>query len=150
MKNNKSKHLFLLTFSASALLVALIFVACGNTGGDASTHTGSTEKFREGLYRYEDVNRFGDFCLIRSNGTQLDSGTMTKLKVLFDMEWDTDTSYTLTFKEMVANPMNMELPDLKGMFRKCWVTGINDTSYIETSTSTLNKDTLKVRVIKVK
>ncbi len=150
MKISKKKHLFLLGFSAFGFLAALGFASCGNTVAETKTSNPAVEKFKEGLFRYEDVNKFGDFCLVRSNGTQLDSGTLTQLKVLFDMEWDTDTSYTLTYKETVSNTMNVQLPDLNGMFRKCWVTGINDTSYIETSTSSLNKDTLLVRVIKVK
>lgn len=139
--------------------VAILFniAACGNKNTETATEsktdevaaTDTPQSFRTGRFKYEDQVNFGDFFIIRSADSQIDSGGILKLWVKFDLTWDNDTSYTLKYKETIKNETNVSLPDLNGMFRKCQMTEITDTSYVEISTSSLNKDTLRTKIIRI-
>ena len=141
MKNIQSKHLFLFAFWPLAIAILFNITACG--GGTAGTKSNEElfKKFRKGHFKYGDEAKFGDFVITRTADSQVDSGSLTQLVVKFDMEWETDTSYVLRYKETLANPQNIELPDLTGMNRHCYMTQPDDTSYLEVSTSSLTIDT---------
>ena len=141
MKKIQSKLLFLFAFWPLALAVLFNISACGC--GTASTKSNEElyKKFRTGHFKYADEARFGDFVITRTADSQVDSGALTQLVVKFDLEWETDTSYVLKYKETLANPQNIQLPDLTGMNRHCYMTEPDDTSYLEVSTSSLTLDT---------
>lgn len=120
--------------------------ATTGTGGGP----GDAKNFHTGRFKYEDENVFGDFVLIRSRDTQIDSGGLTKLSVKFDLKWENDTTYKLTYLETLSNGTNVQLPDMTGMHRNCRMTEIKEDSYIEISTSSLNKDTLRAKIFKLK
>ena len=155
MKNIQSKHLFLLAFWPLAVAFLFNIAACGNTNAqkDGAVEDGATdakgtpESFQMGRFKYDDFTNFGDFIIIRSKDTQIDSGSATALVVKFDLKWENDTTYKLSYLETLANPNNIQLPELKGMFRNCIMTEVTDSSYIEISTSSLNKDTLRAKIL---
>ncbi|MBK9015705.1 MAG: hypothetical protein IPM82_17470 [Saprospiraceae bacterium] len=127
-------------FAFWPLAMAILFniTACGGINPNS---TASFDKFRTGHFKYADEARFGDFVITRTADSQVDSGTLTQLVVKFDLEWETDTSYVLKYKETLANPQSIQLPDLTGMNRHCYMTEPDDTSYLEVSTSSLTLDT---------
>lgn len=104
--------------------------------------------FKTGRFIYGNSIQFGGFEIIRGKDSQLDSGGYDHLAFMFDLKWDNDTAYTLKYKKTVANPRSISLPDLKGMYRKCFMTQLTDTSYMEISTSSMTKDTIYTTVIK--
>ena len=167
MKNIQSKHLFLSTFSLLALTILFNITACGNEKVESDDARRSLvpqstqptpskpvygkphpEDFRTGHFYYGNNIQFGGFEVVRTKDSQLDSGGFNHLAILFDLAWDNDTAYTLTFKELLANPDAIELPKLKGMYRKCYMTDFTDSSYMEISFSTLTEDTIWTTVIK--
>lgn len=111
---------------------------------------GKADDFKFGRFKYADENQFGDFIIVRSKESQIDSGAMTGLVIKFDLKWTSDTSYIMNFREMLDNPKNIQLPDPKGLVRKCWMSDIREDSYLETSTSTLGPDTIRTRINKLK
>ncbi len=135
MKNTQTLSI-LLCFS-----VLILLTACGNSAP-------SPTDFHVGNFKYGDEARFGDFVIIRTENSQVDSGTKTQLVVKFDLEWETDEAYTLRFNSVVANPQNIQLPELNGMYRKCWITEITDSSYVEVSTTSLSPDTITTQILK--
>jgi len=157
MKNLQSKQLFMSAYIALAAAILFNIAACGNNNAETATDsktgevaaTGTSQSFRTGRFKYDDPVNFGDFFIIRSADSQIDSGGITRLWVKFDLIWENDTSYTLNYKETIKNETNISLPDLNGMFRKCQMTEITDTSYIEVSTSSLNKDTLRTKIVRM-
>ncbi len=111
---------------------------------------GKASDFRTGRFKYDDETKFGDFIIIRSKDSQLDSGSITQLAVKFDLKWVNDTAYTMHFNSIVENPQNISLPDPKGMYRKCWMTDIREDNYLEISTTSMSKDTLRTRISRLK
>lgn len=158
MKMLKAKHL--LTVSLLGMSAVFFILACGNTKVDnkgveptveetSQPQQGRTSPFKEGRFKYADAAKFGDFVITRTKDAQIDSGTLTQLVVKFDIEWTSALSYTLRYNSTVSNPQTISLPDLKGMFRNCWMTEVTDTSYTEISTSSLNKDTIRTPIVKI-
>ena len=163
MKNIQSKHLFLLTLGAIAMTMTVFLScsACGKTSADtqkdaavensatAGAAKGTPESFHTGRFKYDDFTNFGDFIIIRSKDLQIDSGSATALVVKFGLKWENDTTYTLNYLETMANPNSIQLPELKGMYRNCIMTEATDSSYVEISTSSLNKDTLHAKILRL-
>lgn len=159
MKMVKAKCL--LTASLLSLSAVFFILACGNKNIDNKIGEPTTEEtteampgqenpFKEGSFKYADAAKFGDFVITRTKDSQVDSGTLTMLVVRFDMEWTGAMSYTLRYDSILQNPQSIALPDLKGMYRNCWMTDVTDTSYTEISTSSLNKDTIRTPIVKIK
>ena len=111
---------------------------------------GKASDFRTGRFKYDDEAQFGDFIIIRTKDSQMDSGSITQLAVKFDLKWINDTAYTMHFNSIVENPQNISLPEPKGMYRKCWMTDIREDNYLEISTTSMSKDTIRTRISKLK
>ncbi|MBK9015704.1 MAG: hypothetical protein IPM82_17465 [Saprospiraceae bacterium] len=174
MKNIQSKYLSMLAICTVAATILFNIAACGNEKDEAnesetmqitpasqSSLTATTipprltsdgkkhpENFRTGHFVYGNSAQFGGFEINRTKESQLDSGGLDHLAILFDLAWDNDTAYTLKFRKMVANPNNIKIPDPKGMYRKCFMTEFTDSSYLEISTSTMSKDTIRTVILK--
>ena len=94
---------------------------------------------------YYEEAPFGVFLVNRNDSIQEEFIKTNGMLVEFDIAWQTDSTYTLTFKQLVANPQGTSLPNgLDTLVRKCWMTQVGPTSYIEAATSnmTSHKDTI--------
>ncbi len=94
---------------------------------------------------------FGVFLVNRNDSIQEEFIKTNGMLVEFDIAWQTDSTYTLAFKQLVANPQGTSLPNgLDTLVRKCWMTQVGPTSYIEAATSnmTSHKDTIYTTYIR--
>ena len=174
MKNIQSKYMSMLAICTLAAAILFNIAACGNGKVEANesetmqttpaSQTSLTtrpitprmtsdgkkhpENYRTGHFIYGNSALFGGFEINRTRESQLDSGGYDHLAILFDLAWDNDTAYTLKFRKMVANPNNIKIPELNGMYRKCFMTEFTDSSYLEISTTTMSKDTIRTVILK--
>ncbi len=95
-------------------------------------------QWKEGSFYYQQ-DPFGTFLISRTDSNQIETITQYDLIVDFAIEWLTDTSYNLTFKQVLNNPESIALPqDIDSLVKTCYITQETDSSYVEEATSNLN------------
>lgn len=138
-----------LLFGLLSVLVSCAKVSEEKESNDTEVSL-STEKkalfqtWRETQCYYQEPP-FGVFLVNRNDSIQEEFIKTNGMLVEFDIAWQTDSTYTLAFKQLVANPQGTSLPNgLDTLVRKCWMTQVGPTSYIEAATSnmTSHKDTI--------
>jgi hypothetical protein len=141
-------------YKALALGLLLIASACTKVSDENESDTPrvhwSAEK--KAMYQswsktqcYYEERPFGIFLVNRNDTMQEEFLKTNGMLVEFNIEWQTDSTYTLSFKRLVSNPRGTSLPNgLDTLVRKCWMKQVGQTSYLEAATSnmTAHKDTI--------
>ena len=113
---------------ASLALVAIF--ACGKKEEPIN--------WKEGKFYYEEEN-VGRYDVTRQGNKQVEHLEAFGLTVEFDIEWLTDTTYTLQFNRIVEAKQKVTLPpDLSELIKTCTMSDLTDTSYVEIASSNLN------------
>ena len=91
---------------------------------------------------YYEERPFGIFLVNRNDTMQEEFIKTNGMLVEFDIEWQTDTTYILSFKRLIENPQGTSLPDgLDTLVRKCSMKQVGQTSYLEAASSNMTAHT---------
>ncbi|MFT5055804.1 MAG: hypothetical protein ACI80H_000508 [Pseudoalteromonas distincta] len=91
-----------------------------------------------GKFYYKEP-KIGTFLINRSDSIQEEFIKSTGMIVEFDIDWTTDSTYTLTFVKIAENPNNKSIAEgAERMVKQCTITQLYELSYVEKSTSNLS------------
>ena len=95
-----------------------------------------------GKFYYKEP-RTGTFLINRTDSIQEEFIKQSGMIVEFDIEWQNDSMYTLSFVKISENPNNKELADgAETMVKYCTITNAFGKTYEERATSNLSSDTI--------
>jgi hypothetical protein len=91
-----------------------------------------------GKFYYKEP-KIGTFLVNRTDSIQEEFIKSTGMIVEFDIDWTTDSTYTLTFVKIAENPKNKSIAEgAESMVKQCTITQLYELSYVEKSTSNLS------------
>ena len=95
-----------------------------------------------GKFYYKEP-KIGTFLVNRTDSIQEEFIKSTGMIVEFDIDWATDSTYTLTFIKIAENPNNKSIAEgAERMVKQCTITQLYELSYVEKSTSNLSDNVI--------
>ncbi|MDC0579250.1 hypothetical protein OAP11_00645 [Bacteroidia bacterium] len=120
------------------IIVLPIFMASGCSDEKQKENVSSNpfESWYTGNFRYIDTPYA--YYIYRTRTFQDEYEIHEKYKVRFDIDWQNDSTYVLTFDSILANPNSIIFPsEIKNFKKTCVITQLADSSYLEKAVSSL-------------
>ncbi len=138
-----------------ALIALLVLFFCGCVEKTKKKSIGELEfvisnkpfkDWHNGKFHYKEP-KIGTFLVNRTDSIQEEFVKSTGMIVEFDIDWTTDSTYTLSFVKIAENPNKKEVASgVEHMVKKCTITQLRELSYIEKSTSNLSSDVIFTKI----
>ena len=129
----------------SFVLLTLFLYSCSNKVEQTETVAPENpySKIRTGKFKYLSESQ-GDLVMVaRQDSIQKEFLVYRNLEVHFDIKWLNDSTYKMRFKQVAANPENVEMPDdIEKLIKYCDVLELTDSSYVERAYSSMTGDSV--------
>lgn len=103
------------------------------------------QSWKSGQFYYRE-KPFGVFLVNRYDTLQEEFIRSNGMLVEFGVNWINDSVYELRFDKIVENPREIILPDgIDTMVKRCKLTSVTDTSYIELAYSNMSSDIIATK-----
>ena len=89
----------------------------------------------------------GTFLINRTDSIQEEFIKLNGMVVEFDISWQNDSMYTLSYARLSENPNKNELAEgIDKLVKNCKITRLTDLHYIEEATSNLTDSIIRTRI----
>ena len=134
-------------YKACILAVVLLGLAACTTK-DSSTKEVEAVVLKDyaawhtGKFHYTESS-IGTYLINRTDSIQEEFIKSKEMVVEFDIRWQNDSMYTLTFSKINENPHNNTVAKgVENLVKKCTITNVTEKSYAEKATSNLMDKTV--------
>ena len=109
---------------------------------------GECKKLKNGKFKIVDQDLGVDFFIERKGPKQVEYSDAIKARMIFEVKWISDCTYTLVLDKIINNEANIEYPD--GLIITVEVLEVKKDSYLQRTSSNMHdliqeKEVFKVR-----